>query len=118
MGSSARRADHRSMLALIALAEGLPAPQRIDFHPNGKILSLTFEHLAGGIAWSAYLGGRTDTREHDGRRWLDEGVIDWHGWSMQLHASSPVQDEPASKPLPRDVTERLSALALPASAAV
>jgi len=103
--------EPRAMLALIALTE-LPLPKTVAFHPNGKILSLTFERLAPGQAWSAHLGGQTETYDNrDGHRYLNEGLIKWHGWTVQLHASEPIDSEPVDSPLSPDVTARLTAVA-------
>jgi hypothetical protein len=108
--NSTKQYEPRAMLALIALTD-LPMPTRISFHPDGEILGLSFERLAAGIAWSSFLGGRTDTYENpDGRRYLDEGLITWHGWDVQLHAYEPIDADPVDTPLPEDVTERLTAL--------
>jgi hypothetical protein len=93
----------REMVALVVLANHLPMPVRIAFQGKGtgesgiSILSLSFRSVAEGQAWSRHLGGRTDTRvcADSGRTWLDEGVIKWHGWRVQLHASDdPVRGEP------------------------
>lgn len=79
--------SRRAMVALVALAD-LPMPQAIRF--VGDILSLDVDAVAEGQAWSQFLGGETDTYIHDdGRRYLREGTIRWHGWSVQIHASDP-----------------------------
>jgi hypothetical protein len=93
----------REMVALVVLACHLPMPVRITFQGKGtgesgiSILSLSFRSVAEGQAWSRHLGGRADTRvcADTGRTWLDEGVITWHGWHVQLHASDdPVRGQP------------------------
>lgn len=84
----------REMLVLIVAAAQLPTPTQISFQGAGvgdlgrSILALRFRSIAEGQAWSRYLGGRTTTRPSatGGHVWLDEGVIRWHGWSVQLHA--------------------------------
>jgi hypothetical protein len=106
-GTAAKKAARtpkpvREMVALVVLANHLPMPIRITFQGNGtgesgiSILSLSFRTVADGQAWSRHLGGRTDTRVNDdGRIYLDEGLITWHGWHVQLHASDdPVPGEP------------------------
>jgi hypothetical protein len=92
----------REMVALVVLANHLPMPVRITFQGKGtgesgiSILSLSFRSVADGQAWSRHLGGRADTHVNDdGRIYLDEGLITWHGWHVQLHASDdPVSGEP------------------------
>jgi len=95
------------MLALIALATDLPVPGDIRFHPTKPILSLTFEQVSDGQAWSQHLGGQTITYMHSGRRFLDEGQIVWRGWRVQLHASDEVRPD---APLSEDTAARLTAL--------
>ncbi len=108
--TSTERKAPRAMLALIALATNLPVPKRISFHPSGVILSLDFDGVTDRQAWSAHLGGSTDTyvNRHNGRRYVDEGVIDWHGWSVQIHASD---ERSPDTPLDADATATLMALA-------
>jgi hypothetical protein len=85
----------REMAALVVLACDLPMPVRISFQGTGtgeagtSIMSMSLRTVAEGQAWSRHLGGRTDTyvSAGTGRTWLDEGLIKWHGWSVQLHAS-------------------------------
>lgn len=111
---STEQYEPRAMLAVIALATEVPTPKSISIYPKSEILSLMFERLAHGLAWSAFLGGQTETYVNtDGRRYLDAGVIRWHGWSVQLHASEAADDETDETPLAEDVAERLAALAAP-----
>jgi hypothetical protein len=84
--TTAVQAEPRAMLALIALA-ALPMPDAVRFHPNGEILSLSFERIADGQAWSSHLGGSTDTYVYNGQTFLNEGVIRWRGWSVHLLAA-------------------------------
>jgi hypothetical protein len=106
----------REMVALVVLACHLPMPVRIAFQGKGtgesgiSILSLSFRTVAEGQAWSRHLGGRANTRvsADTGRTWLDEGVIKWHGWHVQLHAS----DDPVpGQPLNPATTADLAAIA-------
>jgi hypothetical protein len=84
------------MLALVVLADHLPMPRQISFQGWGtgedgrSIMSMAFATIERAQAWSRHLGGRTDTYTSatTGRIYLDEGVIRWHGWSVQLHASN------------------------------
>jgi hypothetical protein len=108
MNTNAGQYEARKMLALIALATEVPVPKNISFHPNGELLSLTFERLSAGLAWSSYLGGQLDTYVHNAARYLNEGVIDWHGWRVQLHACDLV--EPVEASLAQDITDGLAAL--------
>jgi hypothetical protein len=105
----------REVTALVVLACQLPMPVRISFQGTGtgesgtSIMSMSFRTVAEGQAWSRHLGGRTDTRVNDdGRIYLDEGVIKWHGWHVQLHAS----DDPVSgQPLNPATTAALAVIA-------
>jgi hypothetical protein len=81
-------APRRTMIALIALADDLPVPNRISF-VDDRILAISCGTLAQGQAWSAHLGGKTETYTHDGAVWLDEGLINWRGWRVQVSASEP-----------------------------
>jgi len=111
---STEKYEPRAMLALIALATEVPTPKSVSFYRDSAIFSLSFERLAAGLAWSTFLGGQTETYVNkDGRRYLDEGAITWHGWRVQLHASEPANDATTEAPLAEDVTERLAALAVP-----
>lgn len=102
------RRDMRAMLAEIALATDMPVPDRIGFYPSG-ILGLDLPTIAEGQTWSRHLGGKTDTylNVHDGRRYLDEGFITWHGWKVSLHASEP---GPQAEPLAEETAARLAEL--------
>jgi hypothetical protein len=111
------RADERVMLALIALAE-LPTPSAIRFisgDDGPAILSLQMKDLAAGLAWSAVLGGTSDTYVNDGRRYLNEGIIRWRGWRVNLHASEP--ERGTGTPLDSDTTAALTAGTVTATAA-
>jgi len=99
--------ERRVMLALITLAE-LPMPKDVRFHPNGEILSLTLDEIEDGQAWSRYLGGASDTYVYHGTRYLNEGQIVWHGWSVHVHASA---DAVADAALDDHTTGRLRELA-------
>ena len=81
------RLSTRAMLALVALAD-LPTPTGVSF-VSDHILSLALDTIADGQAWSRYLGGSTDTCVSNRTTYLNEGRIDWHGWSVQLHAYGP-----------------------------
>jgi hypothetical protein len=88
------------MLALVVLATDLPMPERITFQgegigePGASIMSLSFSRIEPGKAWSRYLGGCTDTyHNRDGNTYLREGVIEWHGWSLHLHACEPTSPD-------------------------
>jgi hypothetical protein len=116
-GSTRSPKPVREMVALVVLvAADLPMPVRITFQgkgtgePGTSIMVLSFRSIAEGQAWSRHLGGRTDTHlSADGRRvWLDEGLIKWHGWSVQLHASD---DVPATQPLDRTMAAELATVA-------
>ena len=105
----------REMLALVVLAEHLPMPRQISFQGWGtgedgrSIMCMSFPTVAQAQAWSRHLGGRTDTHvSASGRVYLDEGVIRWHGWSVQLHAS----DDPplAGNPLDPAMTASVAAV--------
>ncbi|HEU4425023.1 MAG TPA: hypothetical protein VFR67_21040 [Pilimelia sp.] len=85
--SGTERAEPRVMLAAIALATDLPVPARISHHDG--IWSMSFDRLTDGRAWSERLGGRTETVTRNGVQYLNEGIIIWRGWSVQLHASTP-----------------------------
>jgi hypothetical protein len=100
------RREPRVMLALIALATDLPVPGRIGFIDD--ILAMSFDRLVDGQAWSAHLGGKTETCAHKGQRYLNEGMINWHGWSVQLNAHEPAL---TGGQLDADTTARLAALA-------
>lgn len=77
----------RQVLVEIVRIE-LPVPTSIRVYQDLGIVALGFERLAPGVAWSRHLGGRTDTRSGaDGRVFLDEGVIVWHGWRVQVLAN-------------------------------
>jgi len=83
------RKDRRAMLALIALATDLPLPKAVNWYSDTG-LSLDFDSLADGMAWSQHLGGQTATYiNNDGFRYLREGSIRWHGWLVQIHANEP-----------------------------
>ncbi len=101
------RGEPRRMLALIALAAELPMPPSIRFHPNGEILSLDFDRVQDGQAWSRFLGGKARTYTSDGNWYLAEGVIQWHGWDVLLHACEPVAPD---SPLDDDTAARLAEL--------
>lgn len=102
------RTEPRAMLARIALAD-LPMPKHIHFYASSSILSLDLESVTDGQAWSRHLGGETGTYVNkDGRTYLSEGVIRWHGWSVQLHASD---DRAPDVVLDDTTTAKLLALA-------
>ena len=78
-------ASRREVLAFIALQD-LPMPRVVTVYPT--ILCLRFDSVADGQTWSRFFGGRTTTYlNKDGRTYLDEGVIKWRGYSVQLQAS-------------------------------
>lgn len=108
--NTTERRDPRAMLAEIALASELPVPEVIYLYSDSGILALNLATLADGRAWSRHLGGSTDSylNGHNGRRYLDEGRIRWHGWSVQLHASEP---SCVDVPLAEDTAARLAKLA-------
>jgi len=83
------------MLGLIAVAD-LPMPTGIRIMAGEGILALTCQSLADGMAWSARLGGSTSTYVNsNGNRYLAaDRRIDWHGWSVHIHAHEPAGDQP------------------------
>jgi hypothetical protein len=99
------------MLALVALAD-LPTPIGVRF-VYGTILSLSFDNLADGRAWSRHLGGSTDTyvNDNNGHIHLREGSVRWHGWSVNLHAFEPVSGESAPPDLDAATAARLALVA-------
>jgi hypothetical protein len=116
MSTAGKPKSVREMVALVVLADHLPMPIRIAFQgkgvgePGSSILALSVASVAQGQAWSRHLGGRTDTyvNAKTGQTWLDEGVIVWHGWHVQLQAwdeSTPVT------PLNSTVSAKLTAIA-------
>src|SRR5262249_5260716 len=95
----------RAMLALITLA-ALPVPNAVRFYPDNNILSLNLDCVADGQAWSRHLGGKTDSYLNtDGRAYLDEGVITWHGWSVHQQARAAAAADVA---FDADATARLT----------
>jgi hypothetical protein len=103
------RTEPRSMLALVALTVELPMPSGVTFYPESSILSMSLRSVVDGLAWSAHLGGSADTyiNAGNGKRYLSEGVIEWRGWRVQLHAWD---DAMPDAPLPADTSARLTAL--------
>src|SRR5688500_9415736 len=73
------RRSARAMVAAIALAAGVPMPTGVRFYggPEAAGVSLSFDRLADGQAWSTFLGGQTDTYVYQDRRYLHAGVIRW-----------------------------------------
>ena len=110
--TSTERRPMREVAAAIVLATNLPMPPTIRFHvyPDGKgILSMNLDSVAAGQRWSRHLGGETDTYINaDGLRYLNEGVIEWRGWRVQIHATDPGQPDGG---LDTETTAALSALA-------
>lgn len=94
-GSAATVWSPREILAEIVSTAELPIPATIFFflRPARPILALTFrDDLSAGLAWSRHLGGATRIRPSltGERRYLDEGAITWHGWTVQITASEPI----------------------------
>lgn len=105
----------REIAALVVLACHLPMPVRIAFQGKGigdsgtSIMSMSFRSVAEGQAWSRHLGGQTDTYLNtDGRTYLSEGAITWHGWSVNLHASDNM---PPAQPLDPTIAADLAVIA-------
>lgn len=110
------RSTRRQILATVALTD-LPAPHVVTFDDDHHILSLSLDTIADGTAWAKLLGGRVKgAAEHSGQRWLrTDGIIVWHGWTVQLTAHEPV--EPATEPLDDATVGQLAALVDPSPAA-
>ncbi len=101
--------SRRQVLAAIALAD-LPMPNEINFNDVRRdLLSLTFDGLADGETWARALGGYEPARVYNGRRWLCQGQIRWHGWSVQLHASEPTAGDGSD--LDAETAQALAAVA-------
>ncbi|WP_157239579.1 hypothetical protein [Catenuloplanes japonicus] len=111
-----KRSDPRVMLARISLMAELPMPRSIRFHGDigSGVLALTFDRIADGQAWSAYLGGQAGSEVTDGVRYLKASWITWGGWQLHLNASEPVSIDTA---LDQATTERLHLLVSPEVAA-
>lgn len=110
--TSTDRQPMRAVAAAIVLATDLPMPPAIRFHvyPDGKgILSLNLDSVPAGQQWSHHLGGTTDTYiNSDGLRYLNEGVIVWRGWRVQIHATDHGQPDAG---LDADTAAALTAIA-------
>lgn len=89
--SPAGRYPARVMLAHIALAGDLPVPVHVSLYDDLGLMGLTLATVADGLAWAKYLGAdQAESYVRNGRRYLDQqGVITWHGWTLNLNAAEP-----------------------------
>lgn len=89
--SNSTRHSPSALLAAIEAID-LPAPWLIRINLAGNVLALSFNDITTGQLWSRHLGGQTDIRTDTAEMWrgLDSGLIPWHGWIVQVHASEPV----------------------------
>lgn len=104
------RRSPRMMLASIALLDELPVPSSVQFLPDKGILSLRFDRLVDGRAWSMFLDAPSHTFVHDGVAYLDHESIAWLGWFVLLHAYEPATPDPDA-PVDESTRVHLAALA-------
>src|SRR5690348_5774346 len=91
------------MKLAVLIADGLPDPKSIDFHPNGEILSIDLDTDTALAAWAETLDVRKSTphRGSDGG-WIHPAHGQWLGFSLSLVAYMPGDTEP------EEVTEDLA----------
>ncbi len=98
------RYSRRKMLAAIALTD-LPAPVTVRFDDESPLLVLSLDNIAEGRAWMAELGGIDQSFNSEGQVHLSHSRIDWHGWSVHIHANEPMS---AVEPLDADTAAKLT----------
>lgn len=108
------RATRRQVLAAIALRDGLPMPQAIEFQDDRLRISL--ENLADSQAWARVIASEVTTYDNpDGNTYLRGGYGTWLGWPVSLWAFEPTA--PGGEPLDADTKAKLTAVAEGATAA-
>ena len=74
----------------VLIADGMPAPRAIDFHPDGRILSVTVDSEVAFHAVAAALGSREDRRRvyetGDTALAIHNGADRWYGYSLNITA--------------------------------
>lgn len=105
--------DRRRILALIALADELPAPREVRFIPGDAsypepLLALTLDNVDQATTWAAWFGAtRTGVETYGAVTLYTHSLIKWHGWRVRLdfHPGTP------DAPLDDVVRERLERVA-------
>jgi hypothetical protein len=92
----------------ILIADGtMPAPRTIDFHPDGRILSVTVDSEAAFHAAAAALGTREDRRRTyetgDTAMAILNGADRWNGYSLNLMAY--IQRGDVEAPVTEDMSQ-------------
>lgn len=91
------------MKLAVLIADGLPDPNQVRFHPAGEILSIELDTASALAAWARAIGATVDT-PHTGssERWIHPAHGKWQGFSVALVAYAPVDD---TEPITEDLTE-------------
>jgi hypothetical protein len=83
----------------ILIAESLPEPESIKFHPSGDSIYFQFTTAEALTAWAEHFGLKNYTPLLSGETWIHTASSvsmpnGWHGWYVSLTAYTPADPEP------------------------